>query len=396
MKLRLQQRQDEISDVDVVADQHQVTESSQADSTTLTAVEAFSAGTYESSGKVRVLKVLRSLGSDFPGTCRRIWWRMPRLVLASSGIRREQLAVRSGIKQYQADQVQGRHRFLLRRNIHRLEKGLIMWPRRLEFGADYIGVTVAAAVRVYGETADSQGDAERHWIISVLTSYFHATRDALSPDIRTAESTFSACFGHSASSADSSSPHQHVIDVQGSGIDVEALKRLASGRRSVRWFQNTKVERSLVDRAIEIASESPTACNRAPYRFEIIDSGPGVQQVAECAMGTGGYAHQVPSIVVVVGDLSAFFHERDRHLIYIDSSLAAMGFVLGLEAQGIASCMINWPDIPERDARIHKLLGLADTERVIMLIAYGFVDSERLVAFSAKGSIDDIRSFGRI
>jgi len=113
-------------------------------------------------------------------------------------------------------------------------------------------------------------------------------------------------------------------------------------------------------------------------------------------MGTGGYAHQVPSIVVVVGDLSAFFHERDRHLIYIDSSLAAMAFVLGLEAQGVASCMINWPDIPERDARMRKLLGLANTERVIMLIAYGYADPERLVPFSAKGKIDDIRSFGRI
>ena len=73
-----------------------------------------------------------------------------------------------------------------------------------------------------------------------------------------------------------------------------------------------------------------------------------------------------------------------------------MAFVLGLEVQGVASCMINWPDIPERDARMRRLLGLADTERVIMLIAYGYADAERLVPFSAKGSLDEIRAFGRI
>ena len=358
--------------------------------------QSFAAGAYESSGKVRIGRIFRSLASDFPGTCRRIWWRMPRLVLASSGMRREQLAVRSGIKQYQVDQQLGNHRFLLRRNVHRLEKGLIMWPRRPEFGADYIGVTVAAAVRVYGKTADSQGDAERHWVLAVLASFFDATRDSESGEIRSAHTVFRDCFGAGPEDADLSSPHRHAIDVQSAGVDIDALQRLAAGRRSVRWFTNRKVDRTLVDRAIAVASESPTACNRAPYRFEIIDSGPGVQEVAECAMGTGGYSHQIPSIVVVIGDLSAFFHERDRHLIYIDSSLAAMGFVLGLESQGIASCMINWPDIPERDARIRKLLGLADTDRVVMLIAYGYVDSERLAAFSAKGGIDEIRSFGRI
>ncbi|MET0453471.1 MAG: nitroreductase family protein [Mycobacterium sp.] len=358
--------------------------------------QTFSAGAYESSGKVGVLRVLRSLAVDFPGTFRRIWLRVPRPVLASSGLRREQLAVRSGIKQYRADQARGHHRFLLRRNIHRLEKGLIMWPRRSEFGGDYIGVTVAAAVRVYGESAPLVSDAERQWVLGVLTSYFEVTRQSTSPSIRSAESTFARCFVAPNNGDELAGPHRHAIDVEGSGIDIDSLRRLAIGRRSVRWYEDKKVDRSVVDRAMEIARESPTACNRAPYRFEIIDSDSGVQEVAECAMGTGGYAHQIPAIVVLVGDLSAFFHERDRHLIYIDSSLAAMAFVLGLEVQGVASCMINWPDIPERDARMRRLLGLADTERVIMLIAYGYADAERLVPFSAKGSLDEIRAFGRI
>lgn len=357
--------------------------------------KTFSAGAYESSGKVNAFGVLRSLAVDFPGTFRRIALRMPGPGLVSSGIRREQAAVRSGIKKYQADQVRGHHRFLLRRNIHRLEKGLIMWPRRDEFAEDYIGVTVAAAVRAYGGTSPLGSDAQRQWVLGVLISYFDVTRESKSEAIRSAESRFLECFG-AKESDQLVGPHQHFIDIDGSGIDIESLRRLAVGRRSVRWFQRRKVDRSIVDRALEIASESPTACNRAPYRFDIIDSADGVRKVAECVMGTGGYAHQIPSIVVLVGDLSAFFHERDRHLIYIDSSLAAMSFVLGLEVQGVASCMINWPDIPEREAQMRKLLNLTATERVIMLIAYGYADPERLVPVSVKGGIDEIRSFGRI
>ncbi len=176
-------------------------------------------------------------------------------------------------------------------------------------------------------------------------------------------------------------------------VKIDDLEALATGRRSVRWFTSESVSRDLVDRAIQIGAESPTACNRQPYRFEIFDDPISTAKVAAIPMGTDGYEHQIPGLIVIVGNLAAFFDQRDRHLIYIDGCLAAMGVVYGLEAQGVNSCCINWPDLPDREAEMRTLLGLKRYERVVMLIAYGYADPDALVPFSAKRLVDEIRRY---
>ena len=161
----------------------------------------------------------------------------------------------------------------------------------------------------------------------------------------------------------------------------------------MRWFSDREVAREKVDAAVSVAAEAPTACNRQPYRFAIFDNQVDVQAVAEIPMGTRGFRSQIPGIIVVIGDLSAFFDVRDRHLIYIDSCLASMGLLLALETQGISSCVINWPDMPDREQRMRELLGLAEHERVIMLIAYGYPLEDGLAPFSAKAPLSEARSY---
>lgn len=45
---------------------------------------------------------------------------------------------------------------------------------------------------------------------------------------------------------------------------------------------------------------------------------------AKCVGGATDFAENLPAMIAIVGDLSAYPYERDRHLIYIDGSLAAM------------------------------------------------------------------------
>ncbi|MDQ7878366.1 nitroreductase family protein [Microbacterium sp. QXD-8] len=267
-----------------------------------------------------------------------------------------------------------------------IEKGLTMRPRRETFAADYITETLSAAE--FGLRFLEAEEAE--WVISVLTEYFAATRNSDSPQIREAHRVFI--------SLETAAPTSRARGPQPASTpnhpgDIEVLSRIANGRRSVRWFSDEPVDRRAVDRAVGIALESPTACNRSPYRFEIFDEPSDVRRVADLAMGTRGYSHQIKGLVVVVGLLNAFFDERDRHLIYIDSSLAAMSFVLGLESQGIASCIINWPDIPERELKMRRLLQLSAAEKVVMLIAYGHPLEGSLAPYSGKQSVTEARQF---
>ena len=315
-----------------------------------------------------------------------VWHRM-----SGSALARERRYVKRGMRAYARSSSSGRDLFLLRRNVHRIEKGLTMRPVRSRFATDYIRPTVRAFEGCVAARTLTPEHPEFNWMFSVLTSYFDATATSNHKTITGCRAIFEASLETIDPGEPVSGPH--VPDTTTPPVKIDDLAALATKRRSVRWFTSESVERDLVDRAVEIAAESPTACNRQPYRFEIFDDPVSTAKVAAIPMGTDGYGHQIPGLVVVVGDLSAFFHKRDRHLIYIDGCLAAMGLVYGLESQGVNTCCINWPDLPDKEAEMAKLIGLKPYERVVMLVAYGYADPEALAPFSAKRRVDEVRNF---
>ena len=328
--------------------------------------------------------------SDLLGRVRRRAWRQ-RHRLTGTALGRERRYVRRGIRAYERSVDSGTDLYLLRRNVHRIEKGLTMRPVRNDFAGAYIGETVDAFHGGVRSKVLAPQHPEFNWMYSVLSGYFDATATSTRPAIASSRSKFRDALTGIDPGSPESGPHPAIPLIP--TVKIDDFEALATGRRSVRWFTSESVSRDLVDRAVEIAAESPTACNRQPYRFEIFDDPTSTAKVAAIPMGTDGYEHQIPGLVVIVGNLSAFFDRRDRHLIYIDGCLAAMGLVYALEAQGVNSCCINWPDLPDREAEMRQLLGLQPYERVVMLIAYGYADPDALVPFSAKRLVDDIRRY---
>ncbi|MCA4797970.1 nitroreductase family protein [Acinetobacter towneri] len=270
---------------------------------------------------------------------------------------------------------------LLRRNTHRLEKGLLMRPRRVPFGLDYISETVHA----YKCAVEAKTERnELTWAKHVIEEYMRITPNHPKIDpLRKIVENLSNQSIEEADTAKKKIPYIRLTEDK-PDISYEDLLKLAKYRRSVRWFLPDQVDRSIVTNAIQVAAYSPTACNRQPYEFRIFDNPELVSQVIRLPMGTSGFSHQVPNVAVVVGKLRNYFNERDRHLIYIDGSLAIMSFINALEVQGVGSCCINWPDVPKLEKKMAKLLNLEKDERPIMLVAFGYPDPEGMVANSTK------------
>lgn len=314
----------------------------------------------------------------------------------SAAFGREHRAVVHGIRRYkELTRTASQTNYQLRRNVHRLEKGLIMRPRRPVFAADYIGQTVTAyrRVAVAGASDPALVDPdELRWAHDVLAEYFAAvghdravdrarSEFASAPDLEEIDARFI--------------PYRRALDEE-PPIGVEALMALAHRRRSVRWFLPLPVPHDLVDRALEVAAQSPSACNRQPFEFRIFDDPPLVRTIAAVPLGTKGFADNLPMIAVVVGRLHAFRTERDRHLIYIDGGLAVMSFILALEAEGLSSCCINWADLPAQERDIMRILNLQQDERVVMMIGIGYPDPDGLVPYSQKKPLDLLRRYNAV
>ena len=281
---------------------------------------------------------------------------------------------------------------LLRRNTHRLEKGLIMRPRRDMFASAYIGETVACYVKCVN--AATLCDSELKWASDVLTAYFSAVID--SPNIMVLRNEFQASqikFSDENSQENALTDEKFIPYQQSSrnftAITAEQLKGLFIQRRSVRWYKQNPVEIALIKQAVSLAALAPSACNRQPFEFYYL-AGKDAVNVAKLAMGTAGFAENIPALFVVVGDLGAYPAERDKHVIYIDASLAAMQLMLALETLGLSSCPINWPDVEFREVIMAKKLKLGLHQRPIMLMSVGYADNEGMIPYSQKKNVKQL------
>lgn len=298
----------------------------------------------------------------------------------------EALSVLTGRRAYKKHQ--GNSLPLLRRNIHRLEKGLLMRPRRSVFAVDYIEETVYEYAKLY-ETKVDITSIELQWSKSVLDRYFSCV-DTLEPPVNRAQKKYLSLEDPKRVVPDNArSPYLRKL-LDKPHVSYEALYALSQHRRSVRWFKDIPVERCKISEAVEIGLQSPSACNRQPFKIVVIDDPEMLKRISKIPMGTQGYADNIPALLIFIGDLSCYFSERDRHLIYIDTSLAAMSTIYALETLGLSTCCINWPDIAKRERELSAELHLESHQSPIMLLAVGYADPDGLVAYSAKKTVDEI------
>lgn len=312
--------------------------------------------------------------------------------LFSSKFSREHHAVIHGQSVYKSNkEIVTNSSTILRRNIHRIEKGLIMKPRRDVFALDYIQETVQAYCNVANRSQESDITNELYWAHDVLEEYFEVC--ANHPVIDGCKSMFTSSKSlqvqHQPDRASKFRPYYRALP-DTPPVTYEKLHLLAQQRRSVRWFQQKPVPRGLVEKAISIAGLSPSACNRQPFEFRFFDDPELVSKVAKLPSGTVGFSDNFPVIGVVLGNLGHYYDEKDRHVIYIDGGMAAMSLILALETLGLSSCCINWPDIEEYEIQAVETLGLQPHERPVMFIAIGYPNPEGLIPYSEKKSVSQI------
>jgi nitroreductase len=281
--------------------------------------------------------------------------------------------------------------YRLRRDIHRIEKGLLMKERRTSFAADYITETVDAFEACMGRVSERTPELE--WAHAVLSSFFETVVG--DPRVEAAARRFDAV----------SLPWKRGAPVcerdiaRHSGlkpceVTFAQLLALAQRRKAVRRFLPRPVDPALIDRAISLARLAPSACNRQGYHFRVLTEPERIERVVSLSWGMSGFSPGIPILIAVSGRLRAFAEPHDRHLIYIDGALATAYLMLALETLSLASCPVNWPDVHEKNAGLGKILGFSRDERAVMLLAVGYPDPDCALARSERRSVADLRSYG--
>lgn len=296
--------------------------------------------------------------------------------IISDGFHEEHFAVMAGIHRNK-NETWNLGNF--RRNIHRLEKGLITTPAKPVFAEAFILETVKTYKVLIRNSIDKP---TIEWASGILQQYFNTVQET--EIIKKAKSIFDQVKKPRITKL----PITYLAFTRvKSSISYQDFLLLNQQRRSVRYYQDKPVPRNLVEDAIRVALQAPSACNRQPFLFRIIDDPEKVTEAALLPMGTQSFYKGIKMMIFLIGDLSNYFDERDKHLIYIDGALAAQNFILALETLGLSSCIINWSDIQLNNMRIKEFLKLKNWQRCVMSISVGYADPQSGIPSSIKKDI---------
>lgn len=161
------------------------------------------------------------------------------------------------------------------------------------------------------------------------------------------------------------------------------------GRRSVREFVNTPVQDDDIARAVLIAMQAPSVCNRQGPRVHQFDDPRVIKSVLAIQGGFSGY-RMPPRLLLVTADLDAFLFAAERNQPFIDGGLFMMSLLLGLTHVGLGSCSLNTAMGTEKEQAIRKLIDIPEHEVFISFIAVGHYDSEVLVPRSKRTELSQV------
>lgn len=161
-------------------------------------------------------------------------------------------------------------------------------------------------------------------------------------------------------------------------MNKEEFYNLVRQGQSTRAFDTSRtVDREIINRILEAARLSPSACNAQPWHFVVVDEPELKNKVADAAsarlLGMNHFTKQAPVHIVVVEEKVNITSGiggviKDKHFAFVDIGIAATHICLAAEAEGLGSCILGW----FAETKMKKLLNIPDNRRVILDIVIGY------------------------
>ncbi|OQA32747.1 MAG: Nitroreductase family protein [Betaproteobacteria bacterium ADurb.Bin341] len=266
---------------------------------------------------------------------------------------------------------------------HVIEKGLSMPDFRPRFGGALLMELQQQLLRLETMGAD-QARREHNYGCSVIRAYRAkhlalgcAVDDLLIPEFRVP------------GEPELVDPHVKPLR-PASAEDSAAFRRVFLSRYSVRDFQKDREPaREVIARAIGIAIQSPSVCNRQTWRVHSYYGNHAREVLAE-QNGCRGFSQNVPTVLVVTSDLRFFDGINERYQAWIDGGMFSMSILLALHAEGLGAVALSWGVYGRQDKRLRAVAELPESERIIMLIACGHPSNDCVVPLSGRKPVSEI------
>lgn len=287
---------------------------------------------------------------------------------------------------------QGQFLSLIMKESHRLEKGLSLPVPRKGFGrgvAENLILTIFSYTEEFGvhPLVYASLNVLRKWSDFCRSSNSNADLvqrvDALGKELDnlylTRDVTYEGDVGAIPQVRDEVLSHRR-----------DDVLKLFKSRRSVRQFSGDPVDACDIESAVQVAVYTPSVCNRQSARVHVLADPVKIKDALSFQSGNSGFGSDAKVVLIVTSNLESFFGSRERYQCWVDGGMFAMSLLIGLHAQGLGACALNWSASPVNDMGLRKALQIPENEMVIMMIAVGNLRESYTVAASPRYLAPDL------
>ena len=160
-------------------------------------------------------------------------------------------------------------------------------------------------------------------------------------------------------------------DAQQSVNAEQAVLDNIATRTSVRDYEARPVEKEKIEKMLRAAMAAPTAMNKQPWHFVVVDQ----RNVLDALAGANPYAKMLkkaPLAIVVCGNTDKMIEGGGRDFWIQDASAATENLLLAAHAMGLGAVWTGAYPSGERCISISKVLSLSDNLVPLNMIVVGY------------------------
>lgn len=266
---------------------------------------------------------------------------------------------------------------------HQIEKGLSHGEFRLGFGKNALRNLSSSLVELKDEDPMYKENTVYMSALASLREY-RTRHEAAHFDIAEVISLFPEDVWNDAEKADTHLGGSVVVTAASKENNAELpFGQLFSSRRSIREYSSQPVTQDEIQSVVELAMKTPSVCNRQPTRVYAITNKSTIEKALKLQGGFNGYP-MPPVLFLITADNGAFLWPNERNEGFTDGGLFSMSLLLSLEANGLAACPLNTMMSDDVDRETRALVGVPDSEFLVMYIAAGHFATESKTCVSQR------------
>lgn len=155
------------------------------------------------------------------------------------------------------------------------------------------------------------------------------------------------------------------------GDGNEALNCIMT-RTSIRQYQDRPVEQEKVEQLLRAAMAAPTAVNKQPWHFYVLNTKEAINRLADASLRGGDMVRSAALVIVVCGDMDKALEGKAREYWIQDTSAATENLLLAAHALGLGAVWTGVYPMKERVEMTTKVLSLPENLVPLCTILIGY------------------------